>query len=161
MELALSKLINVLEKQKEFYESLLEIGLKKQRDLVEGEIEAVEEATNKEEILLGLAISLEETRLKCTMEVAEGYSLQDSSFLEIIQASPPSEQQELRQLYEDMKELIKKMDKLNQENMNLIQQSLHFIDFTMDAITQEKNNTYGTDHEIKSQQMNRIVDKKI
>lgn len=161
MKVALSKLINVLKKQKELYEKLLELGLHKQRDLVEGKIEAVEEATNKEEIMLGQAVSLEEERLQCTMEVAAGYDLQDGTFLEIIEASPPGERQELKQLYNEMKELIRKMDKLNQENMNLIQQSLRFIDVTMDVITQQRNNTYGNDHEMKSQQLNRIVDKKI
>ncbi len=161
MKAVLSELINVLEKQKELYKKLLEIGLQKQRDLVEGKIAAVEEATNKEETLLEQAISLEEERLQCTMEVAAGYDLQDGTFLEIIEASPPGERQELKQLYNEMKELIRKMDKLNQENMNLIQQSLRFIDVTMDVITQQRNNTYGNDHEMKSQQLNRIVDKKI
>ena len=74
---------------------------------------------------------------------------------------PEEEQNKLGQIQESFAGIIKKLADLNQENTSLIQQSLRFINFTVDVLNQQSKPLYNAEKEVKIKQLNNLLDKKV
>ncbi|MFA6691582.1 MAG: hypothetical protein WCR98_06345, partial [Saccharofermentanales bacterium] len=57
--------------------------------------------------------------------------------------------------------LIRELTQLNQENTSLLQQSLRFVNFTVEAINQQSKPLYNAEQEVKVEQLNNLLDKKV
>ncbi len=165
MDNLFQELGNTLEKIQGVFQELLRITMEKQKQLVLGNIQEIERLTHEEEGLVFSAGSLENERYKLARQLINDFQLQEGATLtDIIQVAPEAEKSRLQLLQEDMRKLADKIDKVNQENILLIEQSLKFINFTVDVLTgPEGLDTYDTelDKGSKRENISRILDKKI
>jgi len=162
MEPTFDSLVTILEGQKEIYRDLVSLGKTKQVELVKGSIEELDAMTRREEALIFQAGRLEEERYRCTCQLLENNGLnKDTPLREIIDVAPQQIKEKLEQVHGDMVDLLTQMDKLNRENMNLIQQSLDFIQVTIESVSQETQATYTAGHDVKAENLSRLLDKKV
>lgn len=165
MEPTFQELIIRLEGIQTLYQQLLELAGNKQQELVKGNLERIEALTKEEENLVYQAGRLEDERYKFAGRLFSHFGLREEATLkELIGLAPVAEQAKLQALHQNMGQLIAQMDKMSQENITLIQQSLRFINFTVDVLTKPDDTaTYGSGIEKNSNQDNisRILDKKI
>ena len=163
MEPILKEMLQLLEGLKGINGELLELGKKKQRELINGSLEAIETLTRQEQALIIQAGRLEKERSLCAGRLISQYNLKDdATLLDVITIGTPQEQREMELLFEDLTQIIGELDKTNQENMSLIQQSLRYINFTVDVISQQsERTTYAGDKSAKSIRESRLLDKKV
>lgn len=164
MEQTLEQLVKLLQKQKEIYEELFSVSQHKQRELINGSLEVIDALTRREESLIFQAAKLEEERFRCTKDVMGQYGLEeDSSLTDLLGYIDGQEKEKLQAIYEGLGSLISDMDRVNQENMSLIKQSLRYINFTMEAAIGQDSapvTSYGG-KEGQGSGISHLVDKKI
>jgi flagellar biosynthesis/type III secretory pathway chaperone len=162
MERVFDNLVELLEDQKKIYEELLGLGKLKQTELVKGSIEVLESLNKREEMLIFQIGRLEEDRFQCTNDIIKMYGLEENTSLrELVKAAPVEIQEQLDEIQKAMTELLIQMEKINSENIELIKQSLRFIQFSLDTITQETQTTYTADRAMKVENLTRLLDKKV
>jgi flagellar biosynthesis/type III secretory pathway chaperone len=164
-ELTFQELIDRLEDQKDLYRRMMELGRQKQKELIMGDLERIDILTKEEENFLYQAERLEEQRYQCASRLIAHYQLPENATLkDLIQVAPSADRSKLEELQQSMNQMVSELDKLNQENIALIQQSLKFINFTVDLLTKPDDvGTYGSgkDKNKKQDSVSRILDKKI
>jgi len=165
MEPAFQELIDHLEGIEELYKQMLELSGRKQKELVKGNLEQIEVFTKEEENLIYKAGRLEEQRYEHTGRLISHFQLkEDATLKELIEIAPKEAKDKLQTLLESMGQLIFEIDKLNQENISLIQQFLRFINITVDMLSKPNDPaTYGMGKEKNQKQdtISRLLDKKI
>ena len=165
MEPTFQELIIRLEGIQAMYQQLLGLAVKKQKELVKGNLERIDALTKEEENLVYQAGRLEDERYQYAGRLISHLGLkQEATLKDLIEVAPVIEQGKLQCLQESMSQLIVQMDKLSQENITLIQQSLRFINFTVNMLSKpDDNSTYGAGIEKNNKQENisRILDKKV
>lgn len=162
MENAFADLANLLQGQMDIYQELLSLGKQKQAELVKGSIDSLENLNRQEETLILKAGRLEEERFTCTTQLMTRCGLPEGTPLkELIKAAPFGFKDKLASLQKSLKELLLQMEKVNQENMELIQNSLRFIQFSVETLTQETQTTYTADRAMKVENLTKLLDKKV
>lgn len=146
------------------YKELIELSREKQGELVKGNVESLDKLNKKEENLVFQASRMEAERYRCAREMAEVYNLsEDAKLSELIEEAPPKEKEELTILLNELLLVVEEIDKLNQENIALIQQSLKYVNFTIDVLSQNPpSGTYGsTEKDNKAGNVSRLVDRRV
>lgn len=162
MEKVFNNLTALLEGQKEIYEELLSLARLKQIELVKGSIEILDNLNKQEEMLVFRVGRLEEERFKCTNDLIDTYGLdKDAALRDLIETAPAEIKGILETLQKSMADLLKQLEKINNENMDLIKQSLRFIHFSLETMTQETQTTYTADRAIKVENLTKLLDKKV
>lgn len=165
MEPAFQELIQSLEAIQAIYKQMAELAEKKQQELVKGNLEQIDALTKDEEKLIYLAGRLEDERSESAGRLIAHFQLQkDATLKDIMDIAPEGLRSKLQTIQESMGELIARMDKLNQENIALIRQSLRFINFTVDLLSKpEDPATYsaGSEKGPKQDSISRILDQKV
>lgn len=162
MEKVFNNLAALLEGQKEIYEELLSLAKLKQIELVKGSIEILNNLNKQEEMLVFRVGRLEEERFKCTNDLIDTYGLdKDVALHDLIDTAPAEIKGILETLQKSMTDLLKQLEKINNENMDLIKQSLRFIHFSFETLTQETQTTYTADRAIKVENLTKLLDKKV
>jgi len=165
MEPAFQELVDRLEGIQAIYRQMLELAGRKQKELVKGNLEQIDALTKEEENLIYKAGRLEDERYEYAGRLISHFQLkEDATLKELIEIAPPETKAKLHALQESMGQVIAQMDKLNQENIALIQQSLRFINFTVDMLSKPDDPaTYsaGKEKSAKQDNISRILDRKI
>ncbi len=162
MKLTFEELMSILQEQKKIYSELLELSRQKQENLIKGDIAALEAITGQEEGLVFQVGKLEEKRKDCFNCLAEQYGLErELTLQELLSQVPEQYRSELEKIHEDFAVLLTALEKFNQENTNLIEQSLRFVNFSVDVIGQQSKPLYNADQEVKVERLTNLVDKKV
>ncbi len=163
MEPTFDDLINILKTQEDIYKNLLALGEMKQAELVKGGMEEIDAFTKSEEALIYQAGRTEEERIRCSSRLAMKCELQETATLsDLIALAPEEKQEELRRLHESMSIVLKELEKLGKENMELIKQALRIVNFGIETISQEPKGTYTSESgEGKKGAVSRILDKRV
>lgn len=162
MEKVFNSLAVLLEGQKEIYKELLNLARLKQTELVKGSIETLDNLNKQEEMLVFQVGRIEEERFKCTNDLIDTYGLdKDAVLRDLIDKAPAEVKEILEALQKSMTDLLKQLEKINNENMDLIKQSLRFIHFSLETMTQETQTTYTADRAIKVENLTKLLDKKV
>jgi flagellar biosynthesis/type III secretory pathway chaperone len=162
MKSTCQELSEILTAQMEIYNLLLEIAAQKRGHLIKGSLEELNEVTKQEELYILQLGKLEEKRENCFSQLADqGGWDRNCSLQEVIPQLPEEEQNKLVQIQEGFAAIIEKLADLNQENTSLIQQSLRFINFTVDVLNEQSKPLYNAEREVKIKQLNNLLDKKV
>ncbi|HHZ16943.1 MAG TPA: flagellar protein FlgN [Peptococcaceae bacterium] len=157
----INRLTEILSEQKKLYERLLELSRQKQKHLIKNNLGALEEIVAQEEGLVLQVSKLEEGRVACFSCLAGEYGLNaESTLLEFLQHVAEHHRAQLKKLHEDLSGVLLDLRQLNQENTALLEQSLQFVNFTMDVLSQQSKPLYNADHEIKVERLTNFLDKK-
>lgn len=132
-------LITSLGEEKKCYEALLDIGREKTKIIVNGEASELVELTNVEQELLSKVIGLDKKRLQIIEDIAlvtnKDASELTISYLADLLVNQKEEHGDLVRLREEIREIVEGFKVINDRNKLLLQESLDYIDFTMNAIS--------------------------
>ncbi|MGL4362145.1 MAG: flagellar protein FlgN [Cellulosilyticaceae bacterium] len=132
------ELMGVLEDQKECYEGLLTLAKYKTDAIVNKDIKLLTEVMDSEEQFVGRVQQLDEKREGYLKDIAlvTGLPYKGITVTMIIEKMGNSLDisQQLVELKNQLVEIIEKLKVQNDLNKQLLQQSLEFVDFTINAI---------------------------
>jgi len=137
MNSVLNKLADVLDKEVNIYEGILKLSKQKTDVLVAGKVSELEGITKLEQSAILTLSKLEEEREKLVEKAAEQLKVKPSdvtlsTFIEVM----PKEQAEKLKRYNDvLPKLFNEIRENNELNSKLIQNSLDYIDFSINVLT--------------------------
>jgi len=138
-------LIEILDQQKECYEGLLTLARYKTDSIVDREMEILEEVLKREQEFMGRSARLEKNREAILKDISSvlNTNLKDLTISKLITMleKTPDEQEKLRQVREDLLGIVEELKNHNRTNEGLLQQSMEFINFTLNAL--QSRNTYS------------------
>lgn len=138
--------IDNLEKQLQAYQELLKIADRKQQVLVQNDIEGLEKINQEEQPLIVKISKLEKNRLSIigALEKKMGNNVPKLTMQELIKEKEVLPYQEKMQIiFEKLAKVVDELRVKNEQNSQLIKESLKFINYTMDLVTQrEREVTY-------------------
>ena len=131
----MEELIRVLNAEEEKYEVLLELSKKKTPVVIEGNIEKLQKITDEEQIIVDEVANLDLSRQAVMEDVAnvlnKDVKTLKLSFLEDMLKNRPKEREELARVHDRLKATIGELMVINNQNRELIRQSLDMIDFNL------------------------------
>lgn len=133
-------LIKTLEETYEAHKQLMELTTQKRTVLIEGNVEQLSQIVHQESQLIKHIGKLEEERLFQVKELLQrkGVSTdQPMTMQQIIQTlSTSEEKKQLEALFKDLSDLLGKMSEQNSLNMRLTQDSLNYVNQSLELYTE-------------------------
>lgn len=134
----MENLISVLQDEAEAYEKLLELSMKKTPIIVNGDLEGLQKITDEEQDVVADINHLEVKREDVTKDIANvlNRDVAKLKLTDIIQmlAQRPAEQKQLAAAHDRLKDVVRRMEQVNEQNKGLIQQSLEMVEFDLNLI---------------------------
>ncbi|HWR06976.1 flagellar protein FlgN [Sporomusa sp.] len=133
------KLIILLNQTLELYQALLQLSRKKRDILVEAKPQELDLLTNQEEVLIIEAGKLETKRLTLTREIATAVGSATSGVVAwsaMIDWADSDTADKLKKLSEEFEQVTGELAKINEINTKLIEQSLDFIKYNINILSQ-------------------------
>ena len=149
----INELVDVLNAEKEFYQSLTEIAKEKTPVIIKGNIDELQKITEKEQSIVGKLQALEKKRLQIMDDAAEVLGKEQGSLkladLVRMFTNQPEEQKKLAALYDQLMFALRDMDVVNKRNQMLLEQALEMVEFDIQLHQNLKrapeNANYGRD----------------
>lgn len=126
-----------LQEEHRLYGRLMELACGKQKVLVEGRLDDLENLVQEEQAVLKSVAALEEDRyaLQCDLALTFGVSPSELTVTRLAEIAGPAHGPSLQEAQQQLVKLIHELSAINQSNQELIQQSLAYISFAMDTVT--------------------------
>ncbi|ACB85803.1 flagellar protein FlgN [Natranaerobius thermophilus] len=150
MDKLLQDLCENLEEQLATYKLLVQQEEEKQEALIQGELSQLEELIKKEQKIVFQNGELERKRQEIIAQLAEelGEVQDDLTISKLIEYAEGELEKRLSQVYRELEEIVITLKDLNIKNNSLIQQSLSYINYSLDIVAgagQDDPGTYGND----------------
>lgn len=134
----MENLISVLQEETEEYSKLLELSMKKTPAIVAGDLEGLQHITDEEQIIVAKLNRLDARREEVTGDIAnvlnkDVKTLKLADIVDML-ANRPAEQKQLAETHDGLKFVVGQMVRVNQQNQELIQQSLELVEFDLNLI---------------------------
>ena len=134
----IEELINVLEETTGCYETLLIVANNKKEVIIKGDVPSLQTLTDEEQGVAGRLLRLEKKRQEliedvCLVTNKDSKTMTISSLIDLLHGQE-KEQRQLREVSGKMIEIVDKVKSVNDTNRMLIQESLDYVSFTMNAI---------------------------
>ncbi|MBW7454269.1 flagellar protein FlgN [Paenibacillus sepulcri] len=143
-------IVETLEKQAELYALLLETAKLKTPVLVKNEVEQLNAIIQKERKLLVQAEKLELQRMQYSHSYFQSIGViryKGGKIIDIIRTiTSPQEKKELTELHGKLTGLLDELQKVNKLNQELTMQSLKFIDYSIDLVIEDPNDSVTYQH---------------
>ena len=131
----MEELIRVLNSEEEKYKDLLELSKKKTPVIIEGDIQKLQKITDEEQKIVDEVSALEQNRLTVMGDIANVFNKDVESlklsYLEEVLGKRPKEREDLTRVHDRLKATIGELMVINNQNRELIRQSLDMIDFNL------------------------------
>ena len=127
--------MDVLEKENGEYERLTELSREKRQIIIDGNIPALEEITNREQEITSILKNLEKKREEVVndMSIVLSKKPEELTVTNMIAFlnKQPKEQQQLRELKEKLHDTLGKMADINTQNETLLKHALEMAEFDL------------------------------
>lgn len=135
--ISIKKLIDVLNKESSIYEGILKLSRQKTDVIVQGKVNELEGITRAEQTMILQLGKLEEERETLVSEYAEqlGIKPEDITVSELEKLLPKEQSKELKTCSNKMTGLINDLRDANGMNSKLIKNSLDYIDFSVNVLS--------------------------
>ena len=161
----MSSLINVLKQQAAVYEDILKISQNKTNIIVEGKVTELENLVKLEQSLVVKVGKLESTREELVGKLSEELKLKSDSInvSELVEHLGADESDELRSHQEKILGILGNLKHANELNSRLINNSLEYIDFSINLLTSvdSGNNSYGNSGKVSDSKKRSFLDVKL
>ena len=140
------ELIDTLNEQNNIYKSLLDVASKKKVAIIQNDVKTLQQFVKDENLLVGKNQRLEKKRIElfCDIATVLGKPL-DITLKQIIESIKDKEgEKELTQIRTKMLKTLPKLKAINDQNQELLQMSMDYIDFSINLIrsSTEQRPTY-------------------
>ncbi len=143
-------LMTVLEEETGCYQLLLEMANNKKDVIINGDLPSLQEMTKQEQELAGLLLRLEKKREEIIKDIClvTNKNPEEITMTKLVGylAGQDAEQKKLATVVEGLTKVVLPLGQANKTNQQLLEQSLEFVDFTMNALQSSRepvnNSTY-------------------
>ncbi|HHY13596.1 MAG TPA: flagellar protein FlgN [Thermoanaerobacterales bacterium] len=142
----LRELAEVLKQELAIYKEILAIAEKKTDVLIKGDIRQLDEIVKKEEKLILNIGKQEDMRYEILMDLEKTSGIDASSYTlsEVIQSLKITHDYGLSDIQKETIEILTKLEKVNDQNSNLLRKSIESLNSTVKLITSSLENETGT-----------------
>ncbi|QXM05164.1 flagellar protein FlgN [Crassaminicella indica] len=147
MSKSIEQLILALSKEYEIYKGYLELAKKKRDVIVEGNIKELEKITNDEQSIVVSMGKIDEIRTAIIGNILFEQKIDwVENITELASSIKDPERTEILSLKDKLGSILKKIKEVNDLNTKLLEQSLEYIEFNVNLLTnaEVKGNTYGS-----------------
>lgn len=131
----MENLLTVLEKENSEYEHLVELSTAKRQVIIDGNVPGLEKLTDQEQDIASNIKNLENRREEIINDMAIVLSkdAKDLTLTNMIAFlnKQPKEQEKLKSIQIRLKETIRQMEEINQQNEELLRQALEMVEFDL------------------------------
>jgi len=152
--MSLTDIMQTLEQQTGLYEQLLNTAKEKTPVLIHNEVEQLNGLVQRERKLIAEAEKLEQARILHTHRYFSslGYISRMNTLRELIRAvNQPEEKQQLLNKQQELQAVLGELKRNNDLNQQLIQQSLAFINYSIDLVVDDPTEDLVYQHPQKGQ----------
>lgn len=139
----MENLISVLEEECTEYTSLRELSLKKTPVIVAGDLQALQSVTDEEQIVVDRINHLENKRETTMRDIADVINKDVETlkltFLIQMLEKRPAEQKKLAEVYDRLSEAVHTVQRINEQNRQLITGALEMVEFDLNLIQSMKS----------------------
>ena len=131
-------LIDVLEKESQEYENLLALSMRKTPVIVSEDLDELSKITDDEQIIVSRINNLDNQRTEAINDIANVLN-KDVNQLKIVDlikmlAARPEEQEKLASVHDRIRENVRNVKRINEQNRELIEQALELVQFNMNVL---------------------------
>lgn len=134
----MENLIDILNRESMEYEGLLKLSQEKTPIIINGSLEDLQKITDEEQELVSRINHLEKKRMETTADIANVLNrdvnvLTLSKLIELI-GQRPAEQGRLREAQEKLRTAVRGLQRVNEQNKELIGNALEMVEFEMNLM---------------------------
>ena len=138
----MENLIDVLERECEEYTGLLALSQAKTPIIVSGNLQELQRITDDEQTLVSRVNNLDRKRREVTLDIANVLNrdveqLKLSNLIDML-ASRPVEQGKLITVHDRLQELVRQLQRTNEQNRELLANALEMVEFEMSILQATK-----------------------
>ena len=141
--MALTRLIELLERLDETHQHMLELAATKKEAIMDNKVEGIIEILNRESKLMKLTGQLEEQRAQAAYAFLQGVGIRSNLNLNLTELSrlvfDPEDKSRLLQIQHKLSDTLHRLKEANELNQKLIEQSLTFIDYSLELLVGRPN----------------------
>ncbi len=133
----MENIIEVLEKENAEYRTLIRLSEEKTPIIIKGDLENLNRITEAEQVIVARIQKLEKERMSTMADIAEVTNFKaDIKLGDLITMMDkhPEEQKKLQDLHDRLKETMRRMKQVNEQNRDLLQDSLEMVQFEMNLL---------------------------
>ncbi|MBR3103170.1 MAG: flagellar protein FlgN [Lachnospiraceae bacterium] len=133
----MENIIEVLEKENAEYRTLIKLSEEKTPIIIKGDLENLNRITEAEQVIVARIQKLEKERMSTMADIAEVTNFKaDIKLGDLITMMDkhPEEQKKLQDLHDRLKETMRRMKQVNEQNRDLLQDSLEMVQFEMNLL---------------------------
>ncbi|WP_422446901.1 flagellar protein FlgN [Thermoanaerobacterium sp. DL9XJH110] len=157
-------IMSLLRDELNAYKELLKLAERKTDVLVKGDVKVLDEITKIEQEMIAKLGRMEAERYDLVKQLAEAMHKDPSEITAtfVKDVLPPQETENFTKIYQEFKDVLKKIDEKNRVNERLIKKALEYINFSIDLLTGagEPKTGYGADGQSARQRAFHFVDRK-
>lgn len=131
-------LIDVLEKENDEYEKLLELSIEKTGIIVKNNVDALNEMVAKEQLIVERINALEKKRADATNDIAMVLNKKPEiltlEYLAELLAGQKKECDALKSVHDKLKNTLSNMVRVNDNNKELLQESIDMVQFEINLM---------------------------
>lgn len=149
-------LLTILNKELDLYKEIAEL-VKKQTDIIKkGDIDGLNELLKTQQKYVTSITVLEEERQKELARIFPG-KRELPTITNCIEMAVDQEKVQLTRVYDDLMSVLQKIREINELNQQLLEQSLEFVNFSMNLLRPQKDNlNYGPPNKKQTPQSTHI-----
>lgn len=134
----MENLIETLESESSEYEVLLGLSTQKTPIIIRGDLEALQQITDEEQLVVSRIHHLEQKRIDVTKDIAnvinkDVETLKLKNLIQMLEGRP-QEQQKLQAVHNKLQDVVYKMQAVNNQNKELINHALELVEFDMNLL---------------------------
>lgn len=134
----MENLISVLETEASEYEILVGLSTKKTPVIIQGDLAALEQITDEEQIVVGRIQHLERQREEVIGDIANVINkdveqLKLANLIEMLK-DRPEESEKLASVHDKLKDVLHRMERINEQNRELIKNAMEMVEFDLNVI---------------------------
>lgn len=134
----IENLIDVLTKENDEYEKLLNLSMEKTQIIVAGDVDALNAKVNEEQLVVGRINNLEKKRIEATNDIAMVLNRKPEDMtlgkLSELLAGQKAESEAIKSIHDKLRKTLANMVKVNESNMMLLQESIDMVQFEMNIM---------------------------
>lgn len=134
----MEELINILDKERMAYESLLKLSMDKTPVIISADLETLQKITDDEQGVVNQINALDRKRQEQMKDIAnvinkDVNSLKLTDLIDMLKARP-AEQNKLAEVHDKLTDVIVQMKRVNEQNRELIENSLEMVQFDLNVL---------------------------
>lgn len=134
----IENIIDVLEQENEKYEALIVLSREKTPIIIQGDLPGLSAITEKEQAIVAQIQALEKQRIQITKDIANVTNQKEEDIkvenLIAMMQTRPVEHGKLTAVHDKLRQTLGTMSKVNEQNRELLKNSLEMIDFEMNLL---------------------------